>query len=116
MGILKLQRRFGSRRPSFQARNLACDTARLILNRLGDPNIWRFVHVTLVFVYHLTFYQEKGAMTHIENTFPWTSFVNFLNTLRTPTCDTKYESATFPGLLEDAVPPLPEDFAMRGLL
>ena len=100
----------------FQARDLACDTARLILNRLGDPNVWPFVHVTLVFVYHLTFYQEKGAMTHMEKSFPWTPLVNLLNTLRTPSSAAKLESATFPGLLEGAGPPLPEDFAMRGLL
>ena len=100
----------------FQARDLACGTARLILDRFGDPNVWPFVHVTLVFVYHLTFYQEKWAMTRIENSFPWTSLVNLLNTLHRPTSDTKYESATFPGLLENAGPPLPEDFAMRGLL
>ncbi|KAL2108956.1 hypothetical protein VUR80DRAFT_3152 [Thermomyces stellatus] len=100
----------------FQARALACDTARVILDRLGDPNVWPFVHVTLVFVHHLTFFQSKGGMEHIERAFPWSPLVNLLNTLRSPSgADPKHESDTFPGLAEDG-PPLPEDFAMRGLL
>lgn len=100
----------------FQARSLTCDTARVILDRLGDPNVWPFVHVTLVFVYHLTFFHAKGGMAHVEQAFPWSPLVNLLNTLRSPSgADPKHESDTFPGLEEDG-PPLPEDFAMRGLL
>lgn len=33
-----------------------------------------------------------------------------------PLSASKFESSTFPGLVEGAGPPLPEDFAMRGLL
>ena len=99
-----------------QARALTCDTARVILERLGDPNVWPFVHVTLVFVYHLTLFNAKGGMTHVEQSFPWKPLVNLLNTLRSPSgVDPKHESDKFPGLGEDG-PPLPEDFAMRGLI
>ncbi|SPN99845.1 uncharacterized protein DNG_02697 [Cephalotrichum gorgonifer] len=116
-----------SREPTeqfIQARALTCETARLILNRLGDPNVWPFVHVTMVFVYHLTFFDSKGGMAHIEQAFPWTSFVNLLNTLRVPTGPDsgsgsghlKFESDTFPGLAEGGGSPLPEDFMMRGLI
>lgn len=100
-----------------QARSLACDTARLILGRLGDPNVYPFVHVTLVFIYHLTFFHTKGGMAHVEQAFPWCPLVKLLNTLRLSSgAHSKHESDTFPGLREDAPsPPLPEDFAMRGL-
>ncbi|PKS09431.1 hypothetical protein jhhlp_004046 [Lomentospora prolificans] len=96
-----------------QARDLFCDTARLIFQRLGDSNVWPFVHVTMVFIHHLAFFQD--GMRHIEHSFPWKPFVDLLNTLKEGS--TKYEQSEFPGL-DDAEParPLPEDFAMRGLL
>lgn len=96
-----------------QSRDLFCDTARLIFQRLGDSNVWPFVHVTMVVVHHLTF--SKLGMEHIEHAFPWRPFVDLLNTLKGDS--SKYEDKEFPGL-HDAEParPLPEDFAMRGLL
>ncbi|MBE3043787.1 hypothetical protein IMZ48_14680 [Candidatus Bathyarchaeota archaeon] len=51
-----------------QARALTCDRARLILDRLGDPNVWPFMHVTLVFIYYLTSF--KGGIAHVEQDFP----------------------------------------------
>lgn len=57
-------------------------------------------------------------MKHVEKSFPWTSLVNLLNTLlslSSSSADAKHESEVFPGRPEDG-PPLPEDFAMRGLL
>lgn len=52
-----------------QALSLACDTARVVLDRRRDPNVW------------LTFFHAEGEMEHVENSFPWTPLVNLLNTL-----------------------------------
>jgi hypothetical protein len=97
-----------------QARELFCKTARAIFQRLGDPNVWPFVHVTMVFIHHLTFF--PSGIRLIEHEFPWRPFTDLLNTLKTDS--TRYEDEKFPGLHDDAEPPrpLPEDFAMRGLL
>lgn len=100
-----------------QARALMCETARLILNQSDSPNVWPFVHVTLVFVYHLSLYHGDGGMVHLERPFPWAPLVNFLNALRpSGTADPTHGEDVFPGLVEGGGPPLPEDFTMRGLL
>ena len=93
-----------------------CDTARVILERLGDPNVWPFVHVIPVFIYHVALFKAKGGMTHVEQFFPWMPLVHLLNTLPPPSgVDCKHESEKFSGPSEDGLP-LPEDFAMRGLI
>jgi len=100
--------------PQFkQARELFCDTARSLLQRLCDTNVWPYVHVTLVFIRHLSDY--PAGMAHIERAFPWRRLVDLLNTLKGDS--TRYEDPKFPGA-QDKPPsrPLPEDYAMRGLL
>lgn len=100
--------------PQFnQARELFCDTARSLFQRLGDTNVWPYVHVTLVFIRHLSDY--PAGMAHIERAFPWRRLVDLLNTLKGDS--TRYENPEFPGA-QDKPPsrPLPEDYAMRGLL
>jgi hypothetical protein len=44
-------------------------TYDIVCRRFGDRNILPFLHVTLVFVHHLTFYPE--AMAHLTPHFPW---------------------------------------------
>ena len=51
----------------FNARRLFIDTYNAVCRTSGDPNIVPFLHVTLVFVYHLTFC--PGAMAHLASHF-----------------------------------------------
>ncbi|KAK3366678.1 hypothetical protein B0T24DRAFT_651219 [Lasiosphaeria ovina] len=61
------------------ALKLANGTHNVVLRRFGDPNILPYLHVTLVFVYHLTFAPE--AMAHLAPGFPWKLLALTLKTL-----------------------------------
>ncbi|KAK4239733.1 hypothetical protein C8A03DRAFT_42664 [Achaetomium macrosporum] len=61
------------------ARKLFAGTYNIVCRRFGDPNILPFLHVTLVFVHHLTFYPE--ALAHLVPHFPWKLTAYMLNTL-----------------------------------
>ncbi|KAK3987453.1 EST/SMG-like protein 1 [Cladorrhinum sp. PSN332] len=89
-------------------------TYDIVSRRFGDPNILPYLNTTLVFVYHLTFYPE--AISYLAPKFPWKLTATVLNTL----IDSCKNYARIEG---DSIPqsespprPLPEDFAMRGLL
>ncbi|KAG4428020.1 hypothetical protein IFR05_016498, partial [Cadophora sp. M221] len=102
---------------SFQrAQHLSNETLKIILHRIGDPNVLPFIHVTLVFMHHLARYPRR-AMKLLETSFPWQSLVAVLNKLLEiyPT-PARIESSDFPLVIKDDVRPFPEDFAMRGLL
>ncbi|PVH80815.1 hypothetical protein DL98DRAFT_366408, partial [Cadophora sp. DSE1049] len=96
-----------------RAQDLANSTMEVVLSRIGDPNVLPFIHVTLVFMYCMA----HRPMPHPEDTFPWEPLAKMLNTLlvsyETPV---KIENDNFPLPDKDDVRPLPEDFAMRGLL
>lgn len=98
------------------ALKLANKTFDIILRRFGDPNILSYVHTVLVFIYHSTFYPE--AMEHLASGLPWKLLSLMLNTLlRSCQSFPRIESEGFPGSERDEPPrPLPEDYAMRGLL
>jgi len=89
-------------------------THDIILRRFSDSNILPYVHVTLVFIWHATFYPE--AMRHLATAFPWKLMSLLLNTLVSSTQESKYEQLQFPHSEEGPPRPLPEDYAMRGLL
>ncbi|KAK3304920.1 uncharacterized protein B0T15DRAFT_559038 [Chaetomium strumarium] len=128
----------------YNARKLFTGTYDIVCRRFGDPNILPFLHVTLVFVHHLTFYPE--AIDHLAPYFSWKLTAYMLNTLigssSSPSAD---ESQALAGLLgggeqfpgwkgdkdeenkvkrdekEGGPPargprrrPLPDDFALRG--
>ncbi|KAK4243072.1 hypothetical protein C7999DRAFT_18519 [Corynascus novoguineensis] len=68
--------------PSSQFPNalrLFTETYSIICRRFGDPNVLSFLHVTLVFIHHLTFIPD--AMAHIAPHFPWKLTALRLNTL-----------------------------------
>jgi hypothetical protein len=126
------------------ARKLFAGTYNIVCRRFGDPNILPFLHVTLAFVHHLTFYPE--AMAHLAPHFPWKLTAYMLNTLiGSSSSSSPDDSQTlarlleggkqFPGWKEDKdeetevnpddkgggpparAPrrrPLPDDFAVRG--
>lgn len=101
---------------SFQrAKCLSNETLEIVLHRIGDPNVLPFIHVTLVFMYHLA--RHPRAMKLLEASFPWQSLTVMLNTLLAPySTQARIESTDFPLPIKDDVRPFPEDFAMRGLL
>ncbi|AEO60999.1 hypothetical protein MYCTH_89981 [Thermothelomyces thermophilus ATCC 42464] len=61
------------------ALRLFTGTYDIICRRFGDNNILPFLHVTLVFVYYLTFCPD--AMAHVAPHFPWKLTASMLNTL-----------------------------------
>ncbi|KAK4162042.1 EST/SMG-like protein 1 [Cladorrhinum sp. PSN259] len=93
---------------------LFIQTYDIVCRRFGDPNILPYLNTTLVFVYHLTFYPE--AISRIASKFPWKLTATMLNTL-IDSCKnyTRIEGDYIPHS-ESNPRPLPEDFAMRGLL
>ena len=91
----------------------------IVLRRFGDMNILPYLHVTLVFLYHLTYHPE--AMAYVAPGFPWKLTAFMLNTLLDSIESySRIESIRFPeqekGKGEQFPRPLPEDYAMRGLL
>jgi hypothetical protein len=96
------------------ALTLFIQTYDIVCRRFGDPNILPYLNTTLVFVYHLTFYPE--AISRIASKFPWKLTATMLNTL-IDSCKnyTRIEGDYIPHS-ESNPRPLPEDFAMRGLL
>ncbi|KAF8866828.1 hypothetical protein BDZ45DRAFT_734852 [Acephala macrosclerotiorum] len=88
---------------------------RIVLQRIGDPNVLPFVHVILVFMFNMT--RHTSAMDLLQEDYPWDLLAIMLNTLlaqyKTPT---RIEAEQFPLPAIDDFTPFPEDFAMRGLL
>ncbi|KAK4243403.1 hypothetical protein C7999DRAFT_36275 [Corynascus novoguineensis] len=61
------------------ALRLFTETYDIVCRRFGDPNVLSFLHVTLVFIHHLTF--SPDAMAHVAPHFPWKLTALMLNTL-----------------------------------
>ncbi|KAJ4288316.1 hypothetical protein N0V88_007354 [Collariella sp. IMI 366227] len=61
------------------ALRLFLGTYNIVCRRFGDTNILSFLHVTLVFIHHLTFLPD--AMVYIAPLFPWKLTALMLNTL-----------------------------------
>ncbi|KAK8096440.1 uncharacterized protein PG998_014308 [Apiospora kogelbergensis] len=99
-----------------QARYLAEGTYNKVFFRFADPNILPYLHTILVFHRHLILY--PSAMALLEDTFPWKLVSMLLNSLLL-SCR-EYEkiqrSDEFPRPDKQSPRPLPEDFALRGLL
>ncbi len=104
----------GTAREAEHAITLCMSTHEVVFRRFGDPNIYPYLHAVMVFMYHVTFYPP--AMAHLEKRFPWQLLAIMLNTLLVnyPTF-ARIESGDFPES-EEEPRPLPEDYAMRGLL
>ncbi|KAK0627189.1 hypothetical protein B0T14DRAFT_130406 [Immersiella caudata] len=89
-------------------------THDVIFRRHEDPNILSYVHIVLVFIYQSTFSEE--TMEYLAPEFPWKLMSLMLNTLlKDRPAYNSIESEDFPHP-EGPPRPLPEDYAMRGLL
>ncbi|ODA83153.1 hypothetical protein RJ55_01663 [Drechmeria coniospora] len=99
-----------------EALRLFVSTYEIVLRRWGDKNTLSFVHASLVFILHLA--RNPDAMNDVQNAFPWkltSIMLNYL--LRTSKTTPRIDTDEFPGPEKGEAPrPLPEDYAMRGLL
>lgn len=97
------------------AQHLSNSSLEIVLQRIGDPNVLPFIHISLVFIYRMSHF--SGAMDLLAPAFPWQSLAIMLNTLLKSykTLD-RIEDDKFPLPEKDDVRPFPEDFGMRGLL
>jgi hypothetical protein len=97
------------------AQRLSNSTVRIVLQRIGDPNVLPFIHVTLVFMFNMS--HHPGTMRYLQADFPWDLLSIILNTLLASYgSPSRIENDKFPLPEKDDVRPFPEDFAMRGLL
>ncbi|KFA69688.1 hypothetical protein S40285_05918 [Stachybotrys chlorohalonatus IBT 40285] len=98
-----------------QALSFFKQTYEIVIRRWGDTNTLPYIHTTLVFIYYMA--ALPTAMTHLEDHFPWKLTEVMLNLLIKSSKFRPTDGLDFPRQLEDESPrPLPEDFAMRGLL
>ncbi|KAI9649245.1 hypothetical protein NHQ30_001813 [Ciborinia camelliae] len=97
------------------AQNLSNSALEIVLQRIGDPNVLPFTHVSLVFMFRMSHF--SGAMDILAPAFPWQSLAIMLNTLlKSYKSLSRIEDNKFPLPEKDDIRPFPEDFGMRGLL
>jgi len=98
------------------ARSFMVAVYEIVVRRWGDPNTLPFLHTILAFMYHVSRY--PAAMVHLEKEFPWKLTAVMLNYLH-HSCqfEPRIDSEEFPGAQKNDTPrPLPEDFALQGLI
>ncbi|KAI0428372.1 hypothetical protein F5Y09DRAFT_332618 [Xylaria sp. FL1042] len=109
--------------PDFEdALYLAMGTHEVVFPRWDDPNVFPYTHVVLVFMFYLT--RLPNALQHVEHLFPWKSLSLMLNRLLVSCEYYDNEYGDLDRLRSDAFPrgrwgptrPLPEDFALQGLV
>lgn len=96
------------------AQGLSNSTLKIVLQRIGDPDVLPFIHVTLVFMFNMS---RHSAMSFLQADFPWDLLLIMLNALLASYgTASRIENDKFPLPKKDDVRPLLEDFAMRSLL
>ncbi|KAL2136016.1 hypothetical protein VTI74DRAFT_5903 [Chaetomium olivicolor] len=85
------------------ALRLFTSTYNIVCRRFGDYNILSYLHVTLVFIYHLTFCPD--AMAHVAPHFPWKLTALMLNTLVSFSSSSAEQQHNVSNLLESEVFP-----------
>ncbi|KAH6662376.1 hypothetical protein B0J14DRAFT_662756 [Halenospora varia] len=97
------------------AQHLSNSSTKIVLDRVGDPNVLPFIHIMLIFMLFMA--QFSRAMDYLEAEFPWKELATMLNTLLNAyQTRERIENDTFPIPEKDDPRPFPEDFAVRGLL
>lgn len=126
-GLLDLLKDLKPSKDFEDALYLVMETHEVVLHRWDDPNVLPYTHVVMVFMLYLT---RLDASHFLEHRFPWKRLSLMLNKLleshihydRIYSNDFPRESYNTPDLGEKLIPtetlphPLPEDFALRGLL
>ena len=99
-----------------QTLRFAARTLEIVLRRWGDKNTLSYIHTTLVFMLRMS--RLPAAMSHLEDRFPWkltSVMLNYL--LKTIKTEPRIDTDKLPGPEKGEEPiPLPEDYALRGLL
>jgi len=90
---------------------LMAATSDVVYRRFGDPNVYPYLHASLVFLRYLSAF--PAAMYHVQGSYPWKLLSQMLNTLL-PSGSSRIEGEEFPR--EASSLPLSEDYALRGLL
>ena len=105
----------GIKPPPFkEAVQLFVQTLNVNCERLGDPNVLSFLHVTLIFLLHVS--RFPIAMRLLEREISWVSLVRMLNSLlRFYHFYTRIEGDELPIPEKNDFRPTPEEFALRGL-
>ncbi|KAK0371312.1 hypothetical protein CLIM01_11335 [Colletotrichum limetticola] len=88
---------------------------RAVFGLTGDEMAYPYLHVTLVFLHHMS--QFPDAMAYIEEKMPWKRISLCLNSaMKSCSSVQKIESDDLPHSVSRDARPLPEDFALRGFL
>ncbi|KAL0764056.1 hypothetical protein CaCOL14_013383 [Colletotrichum acutatum] len=88
---------------------------RAVFDLTGDEMAYPYLHVTLVFLHHMS--QFPDAMAYIEEKMPWKRISLCLNSaMKSCSSVQKIESDDLPHSVSRDARPLPEDFALRGFL
>ncbi|KAL6405596.1 Telomerase-binding protein-like protein [Ilyonectria robusta] len=98
-----------------KALEFAVKTYEIVVSRWEDTNTLPFVHTMMVFMHKVA--QCPAAVSYLEQVFPWKLTMDMLNYHLT-SCDFGPRmDSEFPGPEKNEAPrPLPEDYAMRGLI
>ncbi|KAI0203241.1 hypothetical protein F4808DRAFT_36463 [Astrocystis sublimbata] len=97
------------------ALHLTMGTHEVVLRRHDDVNVLAYTHVVMVFMFYLT--RVPDALSQLEHRFPWKLLSLMLNNLLDPAQDNKRMcSDEFPRESNEPLRPVPEDFALKGLL
>ncbi|KAI3322891.1 hypothetical protein HD806DRAFT_544952 [Xylariaceae sp. AK1471] len=97
------------------ALHLTMGTHEIIFRRLDDANVLPYIHVVMVFMLYLS--RLPNAMCPLEHRFPWKGLSVLLNSLLDASeSRNRIRSDEFPREGNDLPRPVPEDFALKGLL
>lgn len=101
------------------ALSFAVETWSIVILRWGDVNTLTCHHTMLVFLLHMS--RFPAAMAHIEKKMPWkliSIMMNYLleTTDYRPKLDDSDGENAFAAPTKDLHRPLPEDYALRGLI
>ena len=102
-----------------EAVHFAVRACEVVFRRSGDINTLSFIHTMLAFMHRMS--QLPAAMSHLENRFPWGLTCKMLNCLIGMTVtEPRISTEMLPGSDKPekglSLLPLPEDYALRGLL
>ncbi|PFH59817.1 hypothetical protein XA68_11865 [Ophiocordyceps unilateralis] len=100
-----------------RALGFATRAYEVVLRRWGDKNTLSCLHTAMVFLLHVS--RFPAAMSQVEGQYPWkltSIMLNYL--LKTIQSKPRIDTDAFPGPEKEGEPPypLPEDYALRGLL